>query len=458
MSRILVVTADVLGERMAGPAIRAFSVAVALATEHDVHLVSLTRTTLVDERIAISAVDPSRLCALARQADVVIAQGDVFGRCPAIQRVPTPLVCDMYDPIHLEQLEQARDLGEDRRREVVRKAAVMLNAQLMRGDFFLCASERQRDFWLGQLAALGRVNPVSYDDDPTLRRLIDVVPFGTEATPPVRTRDAIKGVLPGIARDDRVVLWGGGVYNWFDPLTLVEAVHRVRERQPRLRLVFLGMRHPNADMPEMRTAWLTRSRSDELGLTGDVIHFNEQWVAYDDRANYLLDSDIGVTTHLDHIETAFSFRTRVLDYLWAGLPVLTTRGDTLAGLVEAQGLGLTVPAQDVDALAGALDRLLSDAALRADCRRAAQALAPTLIWDVALAPLVRWCRRPRRAPDLVDPGATAGMRAPLLHPRARLGWLRADTRLVRQYLAEDGPRGVATKAVSRLRHRARGRR
>ena len=27
-----------------------------------------------------------------------------------------------------------------------------------------------------------------------------------------------------MAADDRVILWGGGIYNWFDPLTLIRAV------------------------------------------------------------------------------------------------------------------------------------------------------------------------------------------------------------------------------------------
>ena len=44
------------------------------------------------------------------------------------------------------------------------RATDVLNEQLARGDFFLCASDKQRDFWLGQLAAVGRINPVTYDD------------------------------------------------------------------------------------------------------------------------------------------------------------------------------------------------------------------------------------------------------------------------------------------------------
>ena len=44
--------------------------------------------------------------------------------------------------------------------------------QLSRGDFFLCSSEEQRLFYLGFLAALGRVNPERVAEDPTSRGLI----------------------------------------------------------------------------------------------------------------------------------------------------------------------------------------------------------------------------------------------------------------------------------------------
>ncbi len=456
--RIVVATSDVLGDRMAGPAIRATRIAAALSAEHDVELVTLTQSSYDDPRYRTSATDAAGLVARAGEADIVVAQGDVFDRCPALSRTPGIVVCDLYDPIHLEQLEQARDLGEKRRRDVVRRCSVMINAQILRGDFFLCASDKQRDFWLGQLAALGRVNPVSYDDDQTLRRLIDVAPFGTQSEPPMRTGPGVRGVLPGIDHGDELLLWGGGVYNWFDPLTLVEAVHRLRERRPRLRLLFLGMKHPNADVPEMAMALRTRRLSDELGLTGNRVFFNEQWVAYDRRQDYLLDADVGVSTHLDHVETAFSFRTRVLDYLWAGLPVLTTEGDTLADLVAERGLGLTVPAQDVDAVAAAIDRLLGDQALRERCRQAVAALQPELTWEVALRPLLAFCRDPRRAPDLLDARSTTGVRAPLRHPRAGLGWVASDLELVRDHLGEGGPALLAARVVSRLRHRLAGRR
>ena len=145
--------------------------------------------------------------------------------------------------------------------------------------------------------------------------------------------------MPGIGPDDKVILWGGGIYNWFDPLTLLRAVDKLRSRLPNVRVYFLGIRHPNPDVGEMRRTIETLELSDELGLTGTHVFFNDDWVEYDDRPNYLLEADVGVSTHLDHVETAFSFRTRVLDYLWAGLPVVATQGDALAGVIESRGAG-----------------------------------------------------------------------------------------------------------------------
>ena len=75
-------------------------------------------------------------------------------------------------------------------------------------------------------------------------------------------------------------------------------------------------------------------------MTDKFVFFNEAWVPYDQRHNWLLDADCGVTTHFEHVETTFAFRTRVLDYLWAGLPIVTTDGDAFADLVRTERLGV----------------------------------------------------------------------------------------------------------------------
>ena len=450
--KIVVATGDTLTAKMAGPAIRAWQIALALSEEHDVELVTtIALCTISHPRFTVRSVTSAELRELEQWCDVLVFQGFLMHEHPFLKHSKKIIVADIYDQFHLEQLEQARDHGEQVRRDVVRSSTVVLNEQLLRGDFFTCASGKQRDFWLGQMSALGRINPVTYDDDETLESLITTVPFGVTDQPPVKTRPAIKGVIPGIGADDKVILWGGGIYNWFDPLTLIQAVDQLRRVRPDVRLFFLGLKHPNPNVPEMRMAVAARVLSAKLGLTDQFVFFNEDWVAYDDRQNYLMEADIGVSTHLDHVETAFSFRTRILDYLWCSLPIVTTQGDSLAALVEAEHLGTTVPAGDVDALAAALGTLLEDDAFAALCRKNIEVVAPQYRWNVVLQPLVEFCRAPRRAPDLMDSELAEGLLSPLEIPPNRWGGVRADVGLLRAYVREGGVRLVAQKVGGRLR-------
>src|SRR5262249_39249170 len=192
---------------------------------------------------------------------------------------------------------------------------------------------------------------------------------------------------------------GGGVYNWFDPLTLLHAVDRLRVRLPRVRLVFMGMQHPHPDVPEMAMAERTRALAAELDIVDRYVFFNEGWVPYEERARFLLDADVGVSTHLDEVETAFSYRTRIVDYLWAGLPVVPTGGGGVGALVDGRGFGRTVPPGDVEALEAALFALLADPDANAACRRSIEAARAELTWSESARDLVAMCARPRRAAD-----------------------------------------------------------
>ena len=450
-TRIAVATADPLTPRMAGPAIRAWQIAGALAQDHDVRLVTTSQCALTSPDVDVRRLEgPADARELEAWCDVLFFQGNALQDVPFLQTSSKVVVVDLYDPFHLEQLERSRADGPDRRRRTLDNAIAQANQQCLRGDFLVCASEKQRDFWLGHLAALGRLNPVSYDDDRTLRSLVDVVPFGIPAEPPRAVTPVLKGVVPGIGPDDRVVLWGGGIYDWFDPLTLIRAVDRLRERRDDVRLFFLGMQHPHPDVPEMRMATEARALSAQLGLTGRHVFFNEQWVPYDDRGSYLLEADVGVSTHLDHLETAFSFRTRMLDYLWAGLPMVCTRGDVFARLVEEHGLGLTVDDGDVDGLADALERLLVDDAFAGGCRANVAGLAPSFHWSRVLAPLLAFCASPRRAPDLVDEDTRRRLASGvgrLYRPRSGL---RRELGIAVDHLRSGGVRLLASKAVSRV--------
>jgi hypothetical protein len=182
------------------------------------------------------------------------------------------------------------------------------------------------------------------------------------------------------------------------------------------------------------------------------VFFNEDWVEYDDRQNYLLESDVGVSTHLDHVETEFSFRTRVLDYLWASLPIVATGGDSLATLIETTGIGTTVPPGDVDALEAALFQMLDDDEFRASCRGEIERIVPTYHWSKVLEPLLEFCRAPARAPDLVDP-ETAAMVATLQGGMwGHVGW-RADLRKALRFIRRGEWRALGAKLRQRFSSR-----
>ncbi len=53
------------------------------------------------------------------------------------------------------------------------------------------------------------------------------MPFGLPGNKPIHTKKVLKGKVDGIKEDDFVIIWGGGIYNWFDPLTLIKAMAEV---------------------------------------------------------------------------------------------------------------------------------------------------------------------------------------------------------------------------------------
>ena len=219
MPRILVVSPDVIGERMAGSGIRATEIARILASEHRVSLAAPPPVP-VDSHIPVYEMGGHVMRELLAHQDVVITSGALPVRGLGNRQ---RLVVDLYDPFLLENLQLYKPESAGARTRIHARDIAILTAQIRRGDYFICASERQRHFWMGALTALFRVNPSTYEQDPTLRSLIDVVPFGVTRAVSRRKTNRLRNEL-GIRTEDVVVIWGGGLWNWLDPLTLIRAM------------------------------------------------------------------------------------------------------------------------------------------------------------------------------------------------------------------------------------------
>ena len=114
--RILVVTPDTLGELMAGPAIRAWEIAQALCEFADVRLISTNKVTAIaSDRFHVAFADDLGLRAHVDWADVLVFQGHILRSHSWIKATDTIIVADIYDPMHLEQLEQGNDPTLSRR-------------------------------------------------------------------------------------------------------------------------------------------------------------------------------------------------------------------------------------------------------------------------------------------------------------------------------------------------------
>lgn len=406
MTRLLIICPDIVDTSMAGVGIRYWELSRAIAAHHQVVLAVPNRTSLAAPGVTVQTYDPEgkTLREVSAEQEVIMVQGFIFYQFPFLKKLDKPFIVDIYTPIVLENLE-VHTLQKMGQRKLVheRDLNVVLD-QLRRGDFFVCANERQRDYWLGVLSALGRLNPYNYRVDKSLRRLIDVVPFGLPEEPPVHSRRVLKGMVDGIAEDDRVILWGGGVWPWFDPVSLIEAMPEVVRGHPEAKLFFWSSQHPNSDLSAIIGSGLyerAMEMSKRLGLYQKVVFFHDQWVPYLERQNYLLEADIGVCLHQDLAETRFAFRTRLMDYIWTGLPMVVSLGDGLSETAEQFHLGKVVPCGDPEQIARAIIEVLSLPDPREAYRERFEAVREQFTWKRGVQPLLRFLSDPKRAADNV---------------------------------------------------------
>jgi glycosyltransferase involved in cell wall biosynthesis len=172
----------------------------------------------------------------------------------------------------------------------------------------------------------------------------------------------------------------------------------VRNIRTDVKLFFMGLKSPNPQVPLMPMAVKAQKLARDLGLLGNSVFFLDDWVRYEDRADYLLESDAAVSAHFDSIETRFSFRTRILDNFWASLPIITTAGDPLAEVIERRGAGLALPYLDVPSWTSAILKLTGDNEFNKSCRVASGLIGSEFTWQEAVKPLLEFCREPHKLP------------------------------------------------------------
>lgn len=337
------------------------------------------------ESINITAWNLSSIRSLMSDYDAVIVSycmGDLSVAVADAIRPDQQLILDCYVPIYLEiSARNSNDLiGEYHafNNEINRWSSV-----LRRGDVFLCANENQKKYYQGVLSALGRINPLTYADEQIL-----IVPYGIYAESPKVTQKPITEKLKATgAKGYKKILWFGAVYPWFDIRTLVEAIDDVNKTVP-TKLVIVGAKNPFNAHPDFIR------RYDELI---DFINSNEKygqeiilqdWVEFGDRANWYLDSDLVILINKTGDENELAWRTRLVDYVWADLPIITNGGDPLSEMLFKANAALKLDDLSREGLTKTLLTALSSSQKLTEIKNNLSKVRPNLHWNQVCKPLL----------------------------------------------------------------------
>lgn len=384
MKKILIISPDDISKKMAGPSIRYWNIATQLSTKFEVHLTTPNQSDIKHSDFQVFRYVKSQVRKNIKSYDAILVQGLTLFKNSYLKYCGVPLIVDLYDPFVLEMLEE-RDHEKDYKLDLE-----ILLEQIRCGDYFICASEKQRDLWIGFLLASKKLNIETYREDKSLKNMIGIVPFGMSSKEPVVQYNPYQKY-----QGKKIILWGGGLWNWLDPITLLQAFGRLVTKRDDIVLFFMGVKHPNDLIEEKTVVKKMKEVISTYDLNQEAIIFND-WVPYDERQCYYKNAHVAVTTYYDNLETRFSFRTRVLDYIWCDLPMVLTKGDVLSTVISDNQCGLTVNPQNIDELATAIERLLDDQALVELCKLNIESLKEQYSWGNSVHDLISICEKAKK--------------------------------------------------------------
>jgi glycosyltransferase involved in cell wall biosynthesis len=214
-------------------------------------------------------------------------------------------------------------------------------------------------------------------------------PMGVDKSLPKPKNLLLRSSIKNLREDDFVLIWTGGIWDWFDAQTIIRAMALIKD--PSVKLVFLGTKHPNSiytdETLETKEARLLATK---LGLVDKTVFFLDGWIPYEQRGAYFMDADTAIYADKKSLETRFSHRTRVLDHFWASLPTICSQGDYMSEIIRQNDLGIVVENRDPHEFANAIFKLKTDKKLYAGIRQNLKKHREDFTWEKTLEPLVRY--------------------------------------------------------------------
>ena len=123
-------------------------------------------------------------------------------------------------------------------------------------------------------------------------------------------------------------------------------------------------------------------------MLSSTVVFHDGWIPYAEQSAWPADANCALSCTRHHLKTRFAFRTRLLDCLGAGLPIVCTTGDDLAARVIGDGLGAIARPGDAEEVAVSLEVVLRRGRIAYADRLAVAPADHT--WSRVAQPLLRW--------------------------------------------------------------------
>lgn len=286
-----------------------------------------------------------------------------------------------------------------------------LRQVLHTGDAFSVCGQPQKHALVGELAMAGRLSRHNFGFE--LARV--VLPGSPPPSQPPTMEKSGRPLLSrfGVGEGDFTVLWCGGYNTWTDVDTLFAGLEWAMAQDPRIRYVSVGANTYDAPdnvyarFLDMIASSPFRERFHMLG-----------WQAWTKIPHYYCESDVGLNIDALHYETIYGTRTRLMEMIAVGLPVITSLGTELSYLLEDRGVALTFEVRDWQGLGQHILTLVQDPRKRRMLAHAAIHSAQTdFSFYNTTAPLRDWVSQPRLSPDKV--AASTGERVKQVEFHAR---------------------------------------
>lgn len=352
MKKILLISNLPISDKNAGPAIRYMNITKVLLEKYKCCLFAYKCSSNQKEKYSfLRDGNIFKYIKELQQSDIIINQPSRFRYLFLARLFRKKIIIDLYDPTDIENLEMYKQMNGFKAKMIRMYSKMRLMYALKVGDYFVCANETQRDYWIGYLQAVGRVTMGEYNRDNKLKHIIGYLPFGVEEAMNETNNNPILDISKDIKKTDKIIIWAGGVWNWFDSQNLIYAMKKIYSKRKDVKLLFLGVpANYSKDDPKYSNLKETIDLSQKLGIYNKNVFFNNEWVDYEKRSEYLMNSYIGISLHYDNLETRYSFRTRILDYLWADLPFVASKNDYFDDLNKKYDISTTIECDSVEAI------------------------------------------------------------------------------------------------------------